>query len=119
MPKSPSPYDFDLDKNAANFQPLTPLGHLERAAWTYPDRVSVIHGAKRFTWKETHVRAHKLADALAKRGIGKGDTVAVLTANTPEMMEMHFGKHYKARRRFIILRAYQILTRRLRGHLIQ
>ena len=91
MPKSPSPYDFDLDKNAANFQPLTPLGHLERAAWTYPDRVSVIHGAKRFTWKETHSRAHKLADALAKRGIGKGDTVAVLTANTPEMMEMHFG----------------------------
>jgi fatty-acyl-CoA synthase len=91
MPKSPSPYDIDLDKNPANYQPLTPLGHLERAAWIYPDRVSVIHGAKRFTWKETHSRAHQLADALSKRGIGKGDTVAVLTANTPEMMEMHFG----------------------------
>ena len=91
MPKSPSPYDFDLDKNPANYQPLTPLGHLERAAWTYPDNVSVIHGDKRLTWKETHARAHQLADALSKRGIGKGDTVAVLTANTPEMMEMHFG----------------------------
>ena len=91
MPKSPSPYDLHLDKNPANYQPLTPLQFLERTAWTYPNRTSVIHGARRMTWAETHARCHRLADALAKRGIGKGDTVAVLCANTPEMMEMHFG----------------------------
>ena len=91
MPKSPSPYDAHLDKNAANYQPLTPLQFLERAAWTYPNRTSVIHGAKSMTWAETRSRCHKLADALAKRGIGKGDTVAVMAANTPEMMELHFG----------------------------
>lgn len=91
MPKSPSPYDNHLDKTPANHQPLTPLQFLERAAWTYPNRTSVIHGARRMTWAETHARCHKLGDALAKRGIGKGDTVAVLAANTPEMMELHFG----------------------------
>ena len=91
MPKSPSPYDHHLDKTPANHQPLTPLQFLERAAWTYPERTSVIHGARRMTWAETHMRCHKLADALAKRGIGKGDTVAVLASNTPEMMELHFG----------------------------
>ncbi|MEQ9123555.1 MAG: AMP-binding protein, partial [Alphaproteobacteria bacterium] len=91
MPKSPSPYDTHLDKTAANFQPLTPLQFLERAAWTFPDRVSVIHGDLRRTWKETRARCHKLADALAKRGIGKGNTVAVMASNTPEMLELHFG----------------------------
>ena len=91
MPKSPSPYDHHLDKTPANHQPLTPLQFLERAAWTYPARTSVIHGDRRMTWAETRTRCHKLADALAKRGIGKGDTVAVLATNTPEMMELHFG----------------------------
>jgi len=91
MAKSPSPYDRDLDKNPANFQALTPLQFLERTAWTFPDRTSVIHGAKRMTWSETRARCHKLADALAKRGIGKGDTIAIMAANTPEMMELHFG----------------------------
>ncbi len=91
MPKSPSPYDAHLDKTPANYQPLTPLQFLERAAWTYPARTSVIHGARRMTWAETQARCHKLADALAKRGIGKGNTVAVMAANTPEMMELHFG----------------------------
>ncbi len=91
MPKSPSPYDTHLDKNPANYQPLTPLQFLERAAWTYPDRLSVIHGGRRMTWAETRERCHRLADALAKRGIGKGDTVAVMASNTPEMMELHFG----------------------------
>ncbi len=91
MPKSPSPYDKHLDKTPANYQPLTPLQFLERAAWIFPNRTSVIHGARRMTWAETRTRCHKLADALAKRGIGKGNTVAVMGANTPETMELHFG----------------------------
>ena len=91
MPKSPSPYDQNLDRNPANFEPLTPLQFLERAAWTFPNKTSVIHGDLKRTWAETRSRCHKLADALAKRGLGKGDTVAVLAANTPEMMELHFG----------------------------
>ena len=72
-------------------EPLSPLQFLERAAWTFPNKTAVIHGALQRTWGETRVRCHKLADALVKRGIGKGDTVAVLAANTPEMMELHFG----------------------------
>ncbi len=91
MSKSPSPYDQNLDRNPANFEPLTPLQFLERAAWTFPNKTSVIHGDLKRTWAETRSRCHKLADALAKRGLGKGDTVAVLAANTPEMMELHFG----------------------------
>ncbi len=91
MPKSPSPYDLHLDRNPANFEPLSPLQFLERAAWTFPNKTAVIHGALERTWGETRARCHKLADALVKRGIGKGDTVAVLAANTPEMMELHFG----------------------------
>ena len=91
MSKSTSPYDFHLDRNLANFEPLSPLQFLERAAWTFPNKTAVIHGALERTWGETRARCHKLADALVKRGIGKGDTVAVLAANTPEMMELHFG----------------------------
>ena len=90
MPKS-NPFEQDLDRNPANHAPLTPLQFLERAAYVYPDRTSVIHGARRFTWKETYARCRRLASALAKRGIGKGDTVAAMLANTPEMYECHFG----------------------------
>jgi fatty-acyl-CoA synthase len=91
MENSTHHYHQHLGKTPANHQPLTPLQFLERAAWTYPERTSVIHGEKRMTWSETRTRCHKLADALSKRGIGKGDTVAVMAANTPEMMELHFG----------------------------
>jgi fatty-acyl-CoA synthase len=64
---------------------------LERAAYVYPQRLAVVHGARRFTWKETYARCRRLASALARRGIGKGDTVAAMLANTPEMYECHFG----------------------------
>ena len=87
----PSPYDKDLEKNPANYAPLTPIAFLERSASVYPDRLAVVHGKRRYTWKETYARSRRLASALAKRGIGKGDTVAVMLANTPEMYECHFG----------------------------
>ncbi len=84
-------YELDLDKNPANYAPLTPLSFLERSARVYPDGVSVVHGARRLTWKETYGRCRRLASALAKRGIGLGDTVSAMLANTPEMVECHFG----------------------------
>jgi fatty-acyl-CoA synthase len=86
-----NPFEKDLDKNPANYAPLTPLGFIERAAAAYPQRTSVIHGARRYTWRETYARCRRLASALAKRGVGVGDAVAVMLANTPEMYECHFG----------------------------
>jgi fatty-acyl-CoA synthase len=84
-------YDRHLDKNAANYAPLTPLSFLERAAYVYPDQKSVIHGAQVYTWKETYARCRRLAAALSKRGIGVGDTVAAMLPNIPAMVEAHFG----------------------------
>jgi len=86
-----NPYDTDLDRNQANYAPLTPLGFIERAAYVYPQRLAVVHGARRYTWAENYVRCRRLASALARRGIGVGDTVAAMLANTPEMLECHFG----------------------------
>ncbi len=86
-----SPYDTDLDRNPANFQPLTPLSFLERSAQVYPDRIAIIHGPIRRTYSDIHVRSKRLASALAARGIGKGDAVAVMLANTPAMLECHYG----------------------------
>ncbi|WP_448189164.1 acyl-CoA synthetase [Azospirillum sp. sgz301742] len=86
-----NPYELGLDKNAANFVALTPLTFLERAAAVWPDRIATIHGPVRRTWAETFTRCRQLASALAKRGIGLGDTVAVMAANTPELFEAHFG----------------------------
>jgi fatty-acyl-CoA synthase len=86
-----NPYDTDLDRNPANYQALTPLTFLERAAKTFPDHVAVIHGRQRFTYSQFFERSRKLASALAQRGIGKGDTVAVMLANTPPMLETHYG----------------------------
>jgi fatty-acyl-CoA synthase len=91
MMSKTSIYDRDLDACAANYTPLTPLSFIARTAATYPDRVSVIHGRKRFTWAETFTRARKLASALQKLGLGYGDTVAVMASNTPEMYECAFG----------------------------
>ena len=88
---SASPYDRDLDRNAANFQPLTPLTFLERAATVFPDRLAVAHGRLRRNYREFHARSKKLASALAKRGFVRGDTVAVMLANTPAMLECHYG----------------------------
>src|SRR5262245_21072949 len=88
---APTPYDTDLDRNPANFQPLTPLTFLERAAAVYPDHVAVIHGRLKRSYAEFYARTRRLASALARRGIGHGDTVAVLAANTPAMLEAHYG----------------------------
>ena len=86
-----NPYAIGLDKNAANYTPLSPLSFIERTAAVYPQRISVIHGARRYTWGETYARCRRLASALVARGIGKNDTVAVMLSNTPEMLECHFG----------------------------
>jgi fatty-acyl-CoA synthase len=86
-----TPYDRDLDKNSANFQPLTPLTFLERSAAVFPDRTAIIHGSLRRSYGEFYARARRLASALSKRGIGRGDTVAVMMANTPAMLECHYG----------------------------
>lgn len=87
----PSPYQAGLEKNAANYVPLTPLTFIERSAYVYPDRVAVVHGKRRQTWSETYTRSRRLASALKQLGIGKDDTVAVVLNNTPEMYECHFG----------------------------
>jgi fatty-acyl-CoA synthase len=87
----PNPYEQDLDRNAANFAPLTPLTFLEWSGTVYPDHPSVVHGARRFAWKDTYARCRRLASALARRGVGVGDTVAAMLPNTPEMYECHFG----------------------------
>ena len=84
-------YDLGLDKNAANFAPLTPLTFLAWSARVFPNLPAVIHGARRFNWQETYNRCRRLASALRGRGIGAGATVAAMLCNTPEMYECHFG----------------------------
>jgi len=86
-----TPYDTDLDRNPANFQPLTPLTFLQRAAEAFPDHTAIIHGTLRRSYREFYERARRLASALAKRGIKRGDTVSVVLANTPAMLEAHYG----------------------------
>src|SRR5207302_1840955 len=70
---------------------LTPLGFLARAAAVYPDKLAVIDGARRFTYREFYERCRRFADALRRRGIGPGDTVAVLAPNVPALLEAHYG----------------------------
>ena len=89
--KSTHPYDSDLGRSAANFQPLTPLSMLERAASVFPDHIAVIHGQARIPYAEFYRRCRKLASALAGKAIRKNDTVAVMLANTPAMLEAHHG----------------------------
>jgi fatty-acyl-CoA synthase len=86
-----TPYDIDLDRRPANHQPLTPISFLERAASVFPDHPAIIHGMHRSDYRNFWGRAKRLASALAKRGIGRGDTVTVLLANTPAMLECHYG----------------------------
>jgi 3-(methylthio)propionyl---CoA ligase len=86
-----NPYRAGLDRNPANYSPLTPVAFLERAAFVFPDRTAVIHGDRKFTWKETYARSRRLASALKRRGIGLGDTVALMAPNIPAMYEAHFG----------------------------
>ncbi len=84
-------YDSDLDLNNANFQTLSPLSLIRRSAEVYPQRPAMIHGAIRRNWGETYARCRRLASALTNLGIGKGDTVAIMSPNTPAMFEAHFG----------------------------
>jgi fatty-acyl-CoA synthase len=84
-------FERDLEKNAANYAPLTPLQFLERSASVYPDRLALVHGPRRQTWAATYERCRRLASALEKVGIGVGDTVAVMAPNVPEIYEAHFG----------------------------
>ncbi|OYW59305.1 MAG: acyl-CoA synthetase [Rhizobiales bacterium 12-68-15] len=87
----PGIYDQDLDRNAANHQPLTPLGFLERTAAIFPDHSAVVHGAVRRSYRDLYARSRRLASALEKAGIGTGDTVAVMLPNIPAMVEAHYG----------------------------
>jgi fatty-acyl-CoA synthase len=84
-------YDRGLERNAANYAALTPVSFLAKAAYVYPERTAVIHGAVRRTWRETYARCRRLASALERRGIGRGDTVAAMLPNVPPMIELHFG----------------------------
>ena len=88
---SQNPYALHLGKTPANHQPLTPLSFLERAARVYPTHTAVIHGNLRRTYAELYSRCRRLASSLAQRYIGPGDTVAVMLANTPPMIEAHYG----------------------------
>ena len=84
-------YEQDLDRNQANFAHLTPLSFIERSARVYPNRASIIHGDTVYTWSQTYARCCLLASALKNMGIGIGDTVSFMGANTPETFEAHFG----------------------------
>src|SRR4051812_12566703 len=90
MPKD-SPYERDLARNAANYASLTPVSFIARTAYIWPQRTSVIHGERRYTWSQTYARARRLASALVAAGVGRGDTVAVMPANTRERVKCHFG----------------------------
>lgn len=86
-----NPYQYGLDKNSANFAAMSPLSFIERSAWVYPDHPAVVHQQTRRTWLQTYNRCRQLASALSQKGIGEGDTVAVMAPNLPELFEAHFG----------------------------
>jgi fatty-acyl-CoA synthase len=86
-----SPYQQGLDRNAANYAPLSPLRFLERAADVYPDRLAVVHGSYRADYRTLRERSRRLASALVKHGVKPGDTVAAMLPNTPPMLEAHHG----------------------------
>jgi fatty-acyl-CoA synthase len=87
----PHAYDTDLERNAANYVPLTPISFLGRAALAHPDRTAVVYGEVKRSWRETAERCRRLASALSRRGIGKNDTVAVMAPNIPEAFEATYG----------------------------
>ena len=80
-----------FERNAANFVPLSPLSFLARTALIFPDHPATIYGARQYSWGQVYARCRQLASALKAHGIGKGDTVSILSANSPEMVEAHFG----------------------------
>ncbi|WP_439508176.1 acyl-CoA synthetase [Yoonia sp.] len=86
-----NPYNIDLDRNPANHLPLTPLTFLDRAASVFPDHIAIVHGALRRNYAEFYMRSRQLASALVQNGIRRGDTVSAMLANTPAMLECHYG----------------------------
>jgi fatty-acyl-CoA synthase len=86
-----NPYNTDLDRTPANHQPLTPLSFLERAATVFPEHTAIVHGPLRRSYAAFYARSRQLASALTTQGIGRGDTVSVMLANTPAMLECHYG----------------------------
>lgn len=84
-------YESGLERTPANHLPLTPLGFLDRAALVHPQRVAVVHGDLQRSWQETRDRCYRLASALSQRGLGRGDTVSIISPNTPAMLEAHFA----------------------------
>ena len=86
-----SVYEKNLEKNKANFVPLTPLTFLVRAKEIYPNYEAVIYEDRNYTWSEVYKRCVKFASALSKIGIKKGDTVSFLAFNTPEIFEAHYS----------------------------
>lgn len=84
-------YEMNLDKNATNFVPLSPLSFLERTKAVFPEYTSIVYGERTYTWSETHTRCLKFASALEKQGIGLGDTVSIIAPNTPEIFEAHYA----------------------------
>ncbi len=88
---STHPFDTDLGMNRANYQPLSPLSLMQRSASVYPERPAIVHGQLRRSWGETFRRCRRLASGLEKLGVSKGDTVAIMSPNTPAMVEAHFG----------------------------
>lgn len=86
-----NPYNIDLDKNIANYQPLTPISFLERAADVFPNHTAIIHGSLKQTYSNFYMRSKKLASALSKKNILRGHTVSTLLLNTPAMLEAHYG----------------------------
>ena len=84
-------FEKNLDKNSSNFIPLSPITFLERVKDVYPDQEALIYGNKKYTWKQTYDRCTKFASALEKQGIGLGDTISILAANTPELFEAHYS----------------------------
>ncbi len=86
-----TPFALGLEKNPANYVPLSPLSFLRRAAEVYPERLAVVHGAQRHTWRQIYTRCRRLASALQRRGVGPDDTVAIIAPNVPAMFEAHYG----------------------------
>jgi fatty-acyl-CoA synthase len=88
---STDPYDLNLGKTPANFQSLSPIMMLERAAAVFPDRTAIVHGRQRIDYRFFYARCRRFGSALARMGIGRGDTVSVMLSNTPPMLEAHYG----------------------------
>lgn len=84
-------YEQHLDRNTANYVPMSPVGWLTRAADIYPEYTAVVHGKRRYSYSEFHQRCCRLSSGLEKLGVGPGDTIAIMSPNTPAMLEAHYG----------------------------